>query len=82
VKSAKDNEQQLKKDEDKARDNFKAAQTIIKEANKKLATDVISKDLQQIKFAQMMLKQGEKKLSDAAAQLDNTHAREKRPLSL
>jgi len=49
VKSAKDKERQLKKDEDEARDNFKVAQTIIKEANIKLATAVTSKDLQQIK---------------------------------
>jgi len=51
VKSAKDKERQLKKDEDEARDNFKAAQTIIKEANIKFATAVTSKDIQQIKIA-------------------------------
>jgi len=69
------------KDEGAARDNFKAAQTIIKEANFKLATAVTSKDLQQIQIAQMMLEQGEKKMSDAAAQMDKTHASQKRLLS-
>jgi len=33
------------------------------------------------KIAQMMLEQGEKKMSDAAAQLDKTHAGQKRLLS-
>jgi len=50
VKSAKDKERQLKKDEYEACDNFKAAQTIIKEANIKLVTAVTLKDLQQIKL--------------------------------
>jgi len=81
VKSAKDKERQLKKDDDEAHDNFKAAQTIIKVANIKLATAVTSKDLQQIKIAQMMLEHGEKKMSDAADLLDKTHARQKRLLS-
>jgi len=76
VKSMKDKERQLKKDEDEARDNLKAAHTIIKEASIKLTTAVTSNDLQQIKIAQMVLEQGEKKMSDAAA-----HASQKRLLS-
>jgi len=56
VKSTKDKERQLKKDEDETRDNLEVAETIIKkEANIKLATAVTSKDLRQIKIAQIML---------------------------
>jgi len=61
----------LNKEEAIAQEDLKIGNAIIAEANKKLANAIQIKDMQQISVTQMMLEQGQKKITDTTKQLDS-----------